>query len=128
MGSIFEKKELNFTPIFLIGNTFLLGILLIISISNYGQLNQLKSKSPTLVELNDGTSIRVSEIGDKNRSAKAIISFTGTNMTSLFSWNVLPKTIDNSNVDKNLDLDEGVEIGDKKARSLGRRQGKKVCT
>ena len=114
MGSIFEKKELNFTPIFLIGNTFLLGMLLIISISSYGQLNQLKSKSPTLVELNDGTSIRVSEIGDKNRSAKAIISFTGTHMTSLFSWNVLPKTIDNSNVDKNLDLDEGVEIGDKK--------------
>ncbi|MDJ0696933.1 hypothetical protein [Mastigocoleus sp. MO_188.B34] len=87
--------------------------------SNSGQLSQLQSKSPTLVELDDGSSIRVSDIGDKNRSAKAIVNFTGSNLVSLLSWNALPKIVNNSGINKKLELDKGIEVGDK---------GKKVTT
>lgn len=119
MRSILNKKELNFTPILLIGNTLLLFLIFLVSMSNSGQLSQIKSKSPTLVELNDGTSVRVSEIGDKNRSPKALVDFVGTQMVALLSWNALPKVVDNSKQNKTLELDKGVEIGSK---------GKKVTT
>ncbi len=119
MTTVLNKKELNFTPILLISNTLLIFFVLLISMSNSGQLSQLKSKSPTLVELNDGTSIRVSELGDKDRSPKALVDFVGTQMVALLSWNALPKVVENSKQNKNLELDKGVEIGDK---------GKKVTT
>lgn len=119
MRSILDKKELNFTPIILITNTLLLLFVIYVSISNSGQLSQLKSTNPTLVELNDGSSIRVSKIGDKNRSTKALANFVGSQMVALLSWNTFPKVLENTKQNNKLELDKGVEIGDK---------GKKVTT
>lgn len=116
MHSILDKKELNFTPILLIINTIFNLILLLSSFSTSGQLSDLKSNSPTLVELNDGTSIRVSNIGNTNRSPKAITDFVGTRIVQLLSWNALPKVIDNSKSNGKLELDKGIEIGNKGKR------------
>ncbi|MHC5826077.1 MAG: hypothetical protein ACYT04_62050, partial [Nostoc sp.] len=73
---LLEKKELNFTPIFLIGNAVLLSLLLLIEIINFARVGTIvNSKAPTLVELNDGESIRVSAIHGEERSAQAIRYF-----------------------------------------------------
>ncbi|MHC5831499.1 MAG: hypothetical protein ACYT04_89915, partial [Nostoc sp.] len=68
-----ERKELNFTPIFLIVNAVLLTVLLFIEIINFARIGTIsKSKASTLVELYDGESIRVIPIGSQERSPQAI--------------------------------------------------------
>lgn len=113
---LLEKKELNFTPIFLIGNAILLTILLLIELINFASIGKIaNSKAPTLVELNDGESIRVSSINDE-RSPQAIMYFVGQTMTGLLSWNALPKASGDYNVDPTtkLKLDTGVQAGSHK--------------
>jgi hypothetical protein len=108
---LLERKELNFTPIFLIGNAALLVILLLIEVVNFARIGTIsQSKASTLVELSDGESIRVLPIGSGERSEQAITHFVGQTMTGLLSWNALPKATDDYNPDptKQLKLDPGV--------------------
>lgn len=94
---LLERKELNFTPIFLIANAVLLTFLLLIEVVNFARLFTIsKSKASTLVELSDGESIRVIPIGSLERSPQAITHFVGQTMTGLLSWNALPKPTDSS--------------------------------
>ena len=114
---LLEKKELNFTPIFLIGNAVLLSLLLLIEIINFARVGMIaNSKAPTLVELNDGESIRVSTIHSESRTPQAITYFVGQTMTGLLSWNALPKGNGDYNADpiKQLKLDPGIQAGNSK--------------
>ncbi|MFS0519433.1 hypothetical protein ACEYW6_32715 [Nostoc sp. UIC 10607] len=108
---ILERKELNFTPIFLIVNAVLLAIVLLIEVVNFARLGTIsKTKASTLVELSDGESIRVLPISSSDRSAQAITHFVGKTMTGLLGWNALPKPTDDYNPDptKQLKLDPGI--------------------
>lgn len=114
---LLEKKELNFTPIFLIGNAVLLTLLLLIEIINLARIGAIaNSKAPTLVELNDGESIRVSSVSSDERSPQAITYFVGQTMTGLLSWSALPKGSNDYDVDptRKLKLDAGVQAGNNK--------------
>lgn len=108
---LLERKELNFTPIFLIANAILLTLLLFIEIVNFARIVTIsKTKASTLVELSDGESIRVVPIGSLERSPQAITYFVGQTMTGLLSWNALPKPTDDYKIDptKQLKLDTGI--------------------
>jgi len=114
---LLEKKELNFTPIFLIGNAVLLTLLLLIEIINLARIGAIaNSKAPTLVELNDGESIRVSSVSSDERSPQAITYLVGQTMTGLLSWSALPKGSNDYDVDptRKLKLDAGVQAGNNK--------------
>ncbi|MCG6133986.1 MAG: hypothetical protein MET45_04910 [Nostoc sp. LLA-1] len=114
---LLERKELNLTPIFLMGNAVLLTLLLLIEIINFSRIGKVAtSKIPTLVELNDGESIRVSSISNDERSPQAITHFVGQTMMGLLSWNTVPQISNDYNVEptKNLKLDSGVQAGDNK--------------
>ncbi|MBX9256232.1 hypothetical protein H1Q63_20250 [Desmonostoc muscorum CCALA 125] len=114
---LLERKELNFTPIFLIGNAVLLTMMLLIELINFTRMGAIaNSKAPTLVELNDGESIRVSSISSSERSPQAITYFVGQTMMGLLSWNALPQVSGDYNADptKQLKLDSGVQAGDNK--------------
>lgn len=108
---LLERKELNFTPIFLIVNAVLLGIVLLIEVVNFARIGTIsQTKASTLVELSDGESIRVLPIGSSDRSPQAITYFVGKTMTGLLSWNALPKPTDDYKKDptKQLKLDTGI--------------------
>jgi hypothetical protein len=108
---LLERKELNFTPIFLIANAVLLAFLLLIEVVNFARLFTIsKSKASTLVELSDGESIRVIPLSSLERSPQAITHFVGQTMTGLLSWNALPKPTDDYSQDpaKQLKLDPGI--------------------
>ncbi|AUT04634.1 hypothetical protein CLI64_29800 (plasmid) [Nostoc sp. CENA543] len=108
---LLEKKELNLTPIFLMGNVIVLTLLLFIQLINFFSLGNIaNSKVPTLVELSDGESIRVSPISGDERSAEAITYFVGQTLTGLLSWNAVPPN-DESYPLKKLKLDAGVQAG-----------------
>ncbi|MBC1237341.1 hypothetical protein H6G94_32675 [Nostoc punctiforme FACHB-252] len=114
---LLSRKELNFTPIFLIGNAVLLTMMLLIELINFARMGAIaNSKAPTLVELNDGESIRVSSISSDSRSPQAITYFVGQTMMGLLSWNALPQVSGDYNTDptKQLKLDSGVQAGDNK--------------
>jgi len=114
---LLERKELNLTPIFLMGNAVLLSLLLIMEIINTAGLHSIAhSRAPTLVELSDGKSLRVAPINSYERSPSAITYFVGQTMTGLLSWDALPKTDNEYNPDptKKLKLDPGVSTGDNK--------------
>lgn len=113
---LLEKKEINLTPIFLMGNAVLLVLLLLIQVINFARIGKVaESKMPTLVELADGSSIRVSPIDNDERTPAAITYFVGQTMTGLLSWTVIPKSDDlNPDPVKKPVLDAGVQVGDKK--------------
>ncbi|MDZ8141040.1 MAG: hypothetical protein RM049_38115 [Nostoc sp. DedQUE04] len=108
---LLERKELNLTPIFLIGNAALLTMLLLIEVLSFARIATIsKTKASTLVELSDGESIRVIPIGSLERTPQAITHFVGQTMTGLLSWNALPKPTDDYKIDpsKQLKLDAGI--------------------
>ncbi|MCC5641018.1 hypothetical protein LC593_35365 [Nostoc sp. CHAB 5844] len=112
---LLEKKELNLTPIFLMGNAALLSIVLLIEIGNSVAIHTLSNaKAPTLVELSDGESVRVSAIKGDERSSQTISYFVGKTMTGLLCWNALPKVNDEYSADpiKKLKTDPGVPTGE----------------
>lgn len=111
---LLDKKEINFTPLLSIGQTIILIFVFLISLANSGRLGKIASTKPTLVELQDGTSIRAIPIGEKERSDQAIMNFVGRTMMNLMSWNALPKSSDENLDPRKLKLDTGVQIGDKK--------------
>lgn len=114
---LLETKQLNLTPLFLMGNAALLFLLLLIEIVNSAGLHSIaNSSAPTLVELADGQSIRVSPINSFERSPESITYFVGQTMTGLLSWNTLPKTNNEYSPDpmKKLKLDPGVSTGEDK--------------
>lgn len=114
---LLEKRELNLTPLFLMGNAVLLSLLFVIEIVNSAGLHSIaNSKAPTLVELADGQSVRVSSINSYERSPEAITYFVGQTMTGLLSWNALPKVNNEYSIDPNkkLKIDVGVSTGDSK--------------
>lgn len=113
---LLNRKEINFTPILIISNTVLLTALLLMSLLNFGSLGKLaNAKSPTLVELSDGVSIRVLPIGNKERTSQAITHFVARSMMGLLNWNALPKVSeDDIDPSKKPELDPGVQAGDKR--------------
>jgi hypothetical protein len=114
---LLERKELNFTPIFLIGNAVLVTILLFIELLNFSRVGKIaESKAPTLVELGNGESIRVSSINNYERSPQAITYFVGQTMTGLLSWNAVPVSLNeySPNTSDKIKLDSGVQAGDQK--------------
>jgi hypothetical protein len=108
---LLERKELNLTPLFLMGNAIVLTLLLLIELVNFFGLRQIaNSKAPTLVELSDGESIRVSPINSDERSAATITYFVGQTMMGLLSWNAVPQNNNESPL-RELKLDTGVQAG-----------------
>ncbi|WP_242072108.1 hypothetical protein [Nostoc sp. FACHB-110] len=110
---LLEKKEINFSPLISIGQTAILILLFFISLSISSKLGQIVSNKQTLVELQDGTPIRAIPIGAKERTDQAIMNFVGRTMSNLMSWNAVPKSDENLDP-RNLKLDPGVPVGDKK--------------
>ncbi|WP_341531432.1 hypothetical protein WKK05_37630 (plasmid) [Nostoc sp. UHCC 0302] len=110
---ILQKKQLDFTPIFLIGNVIVLSLLLIVSLVNSFSINSIvKAKPPTLVELSDGGSIRAIATDSNSRTPQAINDFVGKTMVEIFSWNAVG--VDNLNPTNKPQLDPGVETGEDK--------------
>lgn len=112
---ILNKKGIDFTPLLIISNSILLFFLLLTSLINSGRLGKLaNADTPTLVELSDGNSVRVTPIGSKERTPQAITNFVGRTMTGLLNWNALPKIDEELYPNKKPELDSGVQTGDKK--------------
>ncbi|BAY80485.1 hypothetical protein NIES25_69730 (plasmid) [Nostoc linckia NIES-25] len=111
---LLDKKEINFTPLVSIGQFVILIFLFFITLANSSKLSQISSSRPTLVELQDGTSIRAVAVGEKDRTDQAIMDFTGRTMMNLMSWNAIPKSSDETLNPRELKLDPGVQIADKK--------------
>lgn len=111
---LLDKKEINFTPLVSIGQTVILIFLFLITIANSSRLGKISNSKPTLVELQDGTSIRAVAMGEKDRTDQAIMDFVGRTMMNLMSWNALPKSSDENLDPRNLKIDPGIQISDKK--------------
>ncbi len=113
---LLERKELNFTPIFLIGNAVAVTLLLFIELINFSRVGKIaQSKVPTLVELGNGESIRVSSVNNYERSPQAITYFVGQTMTGLLSWNAVPVSLNeySPNTSDKIKLDIGVQAGER---------------
>lgn len=114
---LLSRKELNLTPIFLIGNAVIVTLILLIELLNFSRIGKIaQSKAPTLVELGNGESIRVSSINNYERSPQAITYFVGQTMTGLLSWNAVPIAVNeySPNTSERIKLDSGVQAGDRK--------------
>ncbi|MBD2358597.1 hypothetical protein H6G41_28990 [Tolypothrix sp. FACHB-123] len=111
---LLDKKEINFTPLVSIGQTIILIFLFLITLANSSRLGKISNSKPTLVELQDGTSIRAVAMGEKDRTDQAIMDFVGRTMMNLMSWNALPKSSDENLDPRNLKIDPGIQIADKK--------------
>ncbi|WP_375491806.1 hypothetical protein [uncultured Nostoc sp.] len=111
---LLDKKEINFTPLVSIGQAVILLFLLLINLTNSSKLSKISNQKPTLVELQDGTSIRAIAVGEKDRTDQAIMDFAGRIMMNLMSWNAVPKSSDSNLDPTKLKLDPGVQVSDKK--------------
>ena len=114
---ILDRQETNFTPIFIVANTAILAFLVINSLIMFGRISKIAdTKTPTLVELNDGTSVNVVPIGHSDRTPLAVTNFVGQTMVGLMNWNALPKPTDSYTTDptKKPMLDRGVQSGNRK--------------
>lgn len=87
-------------------------ILLLLVLVLMARVSKLaNTKTPTLVELNDGTSARVVPSGHNDRTPAVITNFVDKTMTGLMNWNaVLPVEYR----DKTQKLDPGIQIGENK--------------
>jgi hypothetical protein len=113
---LLERKELNLTPIFLIGNAVAVTLLLFIELINFSRVGRIaQSKVPTLVELSNGESVRVSSINHYERSPQTITYFVGQTMTGLLSWNAVPVSLNeySPNTSDKIKLDSGVQAGER---------------
>lgn len=111
---LLDKKEINFTPLVSIGQAVILLFLLLINLTNSSKLSKISNHRPTLVELQDGTSLRAIAVGEKDRTDQAIMDFAGRTMMNLMSWNAVPKSSDSNLDPTKLKLDPGVQVSDKK--------------
>ncbi|WP_138504536.1 hypothetical protein [Nostoc sp. PA-18-2419] len=111
---LLDKKEINFTPLVSIGQAVILLFLLLINLTNSSKLSKISNQKPTLVELQDGTSITAIAVGEKDRTDQAIMDFAGRIMMNLMSWNAVPKSSDSNLDPTKLKLDPGVQVSDKK--------------
>lgn len=107
--SFLEDKERSLVPAFIVGTTIMQLILFLVVTMTFGKVDEVvKSRIPSLVELNDGTTIRVAP--GKERSAQTISVFTGKVMYRLMSWNsILPSSSSSNPATPR--QDEGVEVG-----------------
>jgi len=67
-------------------------------------------KPPTLVELQDGTSVQVRPLGSRERSAEAIQNFTVNTLRQLFGWTGQVRTNDPKTASR-FKPDPGVQLG-----------------
>lgn len=111
---LLDKKEINFTPLVSIGQAVILLFLLLVNLTNSSKLSKISNQKPTLVELQDGTSITAIAVGEKDRTDQAIMDFAGRIMMNLMSWNAVPKSSDSNLDPTKLKLDPGVQVSDKK--------------
>lgn len=118
--SFLNRKDSSLLPIFVIGTCLVQGVLFVVVVITFGKIDKIANfKTPNLVELADGTTARVIPLPHNERSSQVISTFVGRTITALMSWNALTQTSpnnDSSNLDSILkpQLDEGVQIGDKK--------------
>ncbi|MBD2302255.1 hypothetical protein [Nostoc sp. FACHB-190] len=111
---LLDKKEINFSPLLSMGQFIILIFIFLITLVNSSQISQISNKKPTLVELQDGTSIRAVTFGEKDRTDQAIMDFAGRTMMNLMSWNAIPKSSDETLNPRELKLDPGIQVADKK--------------
>lgn len=90
MSNLFKELETpsrSLVPLFILLDFGLLLIVLLVLIFQGSVLVQIKDKAPpTLVELSDGSSIRVKPIPDYERSNETILKFVKQTMQLLFNW------------------------------------------
>ncbi len=87
----------------------------------YGSFSRLSKKPPpTLVELNNGKSVKVTSIGSKERTPKTILNFTKKTFTLMLNWSgTIPISNDDFSGAKKARPDPGVNI-----KSLAGKNGK----
>jgi hypothetical protein len=79
-----KAAKASLIPAFVVGSCLLQACLVVgVAISLSYSLSQ---KPPTLVELADGSTVRVKPIDSNDRDPEAIRSFTGTTLRQLFDW------------------------------------------
>lgn len=85
-----NRQDTSLLPVFVVGTAIVQGVLLIITIITFGKIDRVAtSKTPSLVELVDGTTARVSPLLYNERSPQTITSFVGRGMVTLMSWNAV---------------------------------------
>jgi len=111
-----NKKESSLIPAFVVASVGIQIILLLITCVQLGKMNIIAStKTPTLVELVDGTSARVKPTAYNERTPQSISVFVGRTMTGLLSWNTVLKTLpDGEDPANKQQVDPGVQLGERK--------------
>ncbi|GEM_PF-4994143 len=110
MNLLDRDREINLTPIFIVGNAGISLILLILVVILNGKMGKIAStRTPTLVELNDGTSARVAPLPHNERTSQAITNFVKEIMRGLMSWNAV-----RTDQSKKPEIDQGVQVGEHK--------------
>ncbi len=82
-----NKRELQLTPVFVVASTLLQLLLLLIVFGQASQITKIANrKAPTLVELQNGNSVRVAAQESNYRSPQVIKNFVGRTMVGLMEW------------------------------------------
>jgi hypothetical protein len=126
-----NRKDTSLLPFFVVATALVQGVLLVTVVITFGKIDKIAtSKTPNLVELQDGTTVRVASHDE--RSPQGITTFVGKGMVALMSWNAVVQTTtsfgssnssslsgtDTGNVEPipilKPRLDEGVQAGERK--------------
>ena len=84
------SKNASLLPAFVVGSCLMQAFLTIGVVTSLAY--SLSHKPPTLVELADGSTIRVKPINPDERDSEAIRQFTGSKLKQLFDWRCPPST------------------------------------
>ncbi len=109
-----NKRELQLTPVFVVISTLLQLLLLLIVFGQASQITKIANrKAPTLVELQNGNSVRVAAQESNYRSPQVIKNFVGRTMVGLMEWTgtLPPVSVEQA---KNPLPDPGVTVGERK--------------
>ena len=113
---VFFKSSIKYSSkdilgIFVISTIALNIINLFVLFMLYGSYSQLSKKNPpTLVELANGDSLKVTPIGSQERSPQAVLHFVSSTLSLMFNWSgTVPTSDANSNTNKPK-ADPGVDI------------------
>ena len=117
---LLDKKDIHLTPIFVVASTGLQLILLLLSLMQTVQTGKIAFQgTPTLVELQDGSTARTAPSGHNERTPYAITNFVGRTVVGLMDWNgTLPPQ--NAEQAKNPLPDPGVAVGERQIATVAR--------
>ncbi|KAI9130162.1 hypothetical protein [Acaryochloris sp. CCMEE 5410] len=107
-------RNINLLPYIAVGALCFSVVSIVLNLVIVGlQVSLINKPSPTLVERNDGISMRVEPIGHLDRQPEAVKNFVAQKMVQLFDWR--PYLTD-PNLPGEPQLDPGVEIGSEQER------------